>query len=159
MGEVVEIGSEVKKLKVGDRVVVPFTISCGACWFCERSLFSLCDISWDPGVANVVEVTGGNGPANGPTNTALIYIALKPLAERKVSAANIINRLRPKLNRLPVASVFLQPAQDILIGGRSTDALYQYTLQSDHAKELAPWGPILLNAMRRLPGLQDVNSD
>ena len=116
-------------------------------------------IKSDPGVANVVEVTGGSGPTTGPTNTALIYIALKPLAERKVSAMNIINRLRPKLNRLPVASVFLQPVQDISIGGRQTNALYQYTLQSDSAKELAHWGPILLNAMRRLPGLQDVNSD
>src|ERR1700710_21991 len=45
MGEVIEVGSDVKKLKVGDRVVVPFTISCGACWFCEQTLFSLCDVS------------------------------------------------------------------------------------------------------------------
>jgi multidrug efflux pump len=112
-------------------------------------------IKSDPGVANVVEGTGGSGA----TNTAFIYMALKPLAERKVSAAEIIDRLRPKLNRLPVASVFLQPAQDIRMGGRSSNALYQYTLQSDDAKELARWGPILLNAMRRLPGLQDVNSD
>jgi multidrug efflux pump len=112
-------------------------------------------IKSDPGVANVVEGTGGSGA----TNTAFIYMTLKPLAERKVSAAEIINRLRPKLNRLPVPSVFLQPAQDIRIGGRSSNALYQYTLQSDDAKELAHWGPILLNAMRRLPDLRDVNSD
>jgi multidrug efflux pump len=109
----------------------------------------------DPGVANVIEFTGGSGA----TNTAFVYIALKPLAERKVNAADIINRLRPQLNRLPVASVFLQAAQDIRIGGRGSNALYQYTLQSDSAKELAHWGPILLNAMRRLPGFQDVNSD
>jgi len=109
----------------------------------------------DPGVANVIEFTGGNGA----TNTAFVYIALKPLAERKVNAADIINRLRPQLNRLPVASVFLQAAQDIRIGGRGSNALYQYTLQSDSAKELGHWGPILLNAMRRLPGFQDVNSD
>jgi multidrug efflux pump len=112
-------------------------------------------IKSDPGVANVIEFTGGNGP----TNTAFVYISLKPLAERKVDAATIINRLRPQLNRLPVASVFLQAAQDIRIGGRGSNALYQYTIQSDSAKELAHWGPILMNAMRRLPGFQDVNSD
>jgi multidrug efflux pump len=112
-------------------------------------------IKKDPGVANVIAFTGGQGA----TNTASVYTALKPLAERKVNAADIINRLRPQLNRLPVASVFLQAAQDIRIGGRGSNALYQYTLQSDSAKELAQWGPILLNAMRRLPGFQDVNSD
>ena len=112
-------------------------------------------IKSDPAVANVIEFTGGQGA----TNTAFVYISLKPLAERKVNAADIINRLRPQLNRLPVASVFLQAAQDIRIGGRGSNALYQYTIQSDSAKELAHWGPILLNAMRRLPGFQDVNSD
>jgi multidrug efflux pump len=109
----------------------------------------------DPAVANVIEFTGGSGA----TNTAFVYISLKPLAERKVNAATIINRLRPQLASLPVASVFLQAAQDIRIGGRGSNALYQYTLQSDSSKELAHWGPILLNAMRRLPGFQDVNSD
>ena len=89
-------------------------------------------IKSDPAVANVIVFTGGNGA----TNTGFVYIALKPLAERKIGASEIINRLRPKLNRLPVASVFLQAAQD-----------------------LAKWGPILLNAMKHLPGLQDVNSD
>jgi multidrug efflux pump len=112
-------------------------------------------IKSDPGIANVIVFTGGSGA----TNTGFIYMALKPLSERKVGAAEIINRLRPKLNRLPVASAFLQASQDIRIGGRSSNALYQYTLQSDSAKELAQWGPILLNAMKHLPGLQDVNSD
>jgi multidrug efflux pump len=112
-------------------------------------------IKSDPAVANVIVFTGGSGA----TNTGFIYIALKPLSERKVGAAEIINRLRPKLNRLPVASAFLQAAQDLRIGGRASNALYQYTLQSDHAKELAQWGPILLNAMKHLPGFQDVNSD
>ena len=56
----------------------------------------------------------------------------------------MINRLRPKLNRLPVASAFLQAAQDLRIGGRSSNALYQYTIQSDDVKELSHWGPILL---------------
>jgi multidrug efflux pump len=112
-------------------------------------------IKSDPAVANVIEFTGGSGA----TNTAFVYISLKPLAERKIDAASIISRLRPQLNRLPVASIFLQPAQDIRIGGRGSNALYQYTIQSDSAKELAHWGPILLNSLRRLPGFQDVNSD
>ncbi|MGA9860656.1 MAG: efflux RND transporter permease subunit, partial [Terriglobales bacterium] len=109
----------------------------------------------DPAVANVIGFTGGNSA----TNSGSIYIALKPLAERKVSAAQIINRLRPQLNRLPVASAFLQAAQDLRIGGRSSNAMYQYTLQSDNVQDLSKWGPVLLNEMKHLPGLQDVNSD
>jgi multidrug efflux pump len=112
-------------------------------------------IKSDPAVANVTAYTGGNGATNG----GFIYIALKPLNERKVSAADIINRLRPKINRLPVASAFLQAAQDLRIGGRSSNALYQYTIQSDNVEDLSKWGPILLAEMKKLPGLQDVNSD
>ena len=109
-------------------------------------------IKADPAVANVNAYTGsGNG--------GFIYIALKPLDVRKVSAAQIINRLRPKLNRLPVASAFLQASQDIRIGGRSSNALYQYTIQSDNVQDLTKWGPILMAQMKKLPGFQDVNSD
>ena len=95
----------------------------------------------------------------GGSNGGFMYAALKPLDERKVSAMEIINRLRPKMNRLPVASAFLQPAQDLRIGGRGGNALYQYTLQADNVSDLAHWGPILLAQMKRLPGFQDVNSD
>ena len=112
-------------------------------------------IKADPAVANVITFTGGNGA----TNTGSIYIALKPLGERKVSAAQIIDRLRPQLNRLPVASAFLQSVQDLRIGGRSSNAMYQYTIQSDNMPDLTKWGPILLGEMKRLPGLQDVSSD
>jgi multidrug efflux pump len=110
----------------------------------------------DPAVANVIAFTGGSGA----TNTGSLYVALKPLAARKnVSAAQIINRLRPQLNRLPVASAFLQAVQDLRIGGRSSNAMYQYTLQSDNVQDLSKWGPILLKAMQKIPGLQDVSSD
>ena len=112
-------------------------------------------IKSDPAVANVIAFTGGSGA----TNTGFIYIALKPLAVRTVSAAQVIARLRPKLNRMPVASAFLQAAQDLRIGGRGGNAMYQYTLQSDNVKDLSKWGPTLLKEMKRLPGLQDVNSD
>ncbi|MGA3127355.1 MAG: efflux RND transporter permease subunit, partial [Candidatus Korobacteraceae bacterium] len=109
----------------------------------------------DPAVENVIASTGGNSA----TNTASIYIALKPLAQRKSNAVQIIGRLRPQLNRLPVASAFLQASQDLRIGGRGGNALYQYTLQSDNVKDLTKWGPVLLTEMKRLPGLQDVSSD
>jgi multidrug efflux pump len=112
-------------------------------------------IKKDPAVANVIAFTGGSGA----TNTGSMYIALKPLAERKVSAAQIIDRLRPQLNRLPVASGFLQAVQDLRIGGRSSNAMYQYTIQSDTVEDLIKWGPTLLNQMKRLPGFQDVSSD
>jgi multidrug efflux pump len=110
----------------------------------------------DPGVANVNAYIGGGG---GGSNGGFMYVALKPLDERKVGVTEIINRLRPKMNRLPVASAFLQAAQDLRIGGRGSNALYQYTLQADNVADLAKWGPILLANMKKLPGLQDVNSD
>ncbi len=112
-------------------------------------------IKKDPAVANVIAFTGGGGA----TNNGNIYVALKPLEDRDASASQIINRLRPKLNRLAGASAFLQPVQDLRIGGRSSNAMYQYTIQSDSAKTLAKWGPILLKAMQHLPGFQDVSSD
>jgi len=113
-------------------------------------------IQKDPGVAHVNAYTGGNGASNG----GFIYIALKPLGkDRKETAMQIINRLRPKMNRLPVASAFLQPVQDLRIGGRSSAALYQYTIQADNIADLFHWGPILLANMKKLPGLLDVNTD
>jgi multidrug efflux pump len=109
----------------------------------------------DPAVQNAICYTGGNGASNG----GFVYVALKPLDQRKIGAPQIIARLRPKLNRLPVASIFLQAAQDLRIGGRSSAALYQYTLQADNVNDLAHWGPILLAQIKKLPGFQDVNSD
>ena len=112
-------------------------------------------IKRDPGVDNVVAFTGGQGATNG----GFIFMALKPLEQRKAGAMQILARLRPKMNALPVASAFLQPAQDLRIGGRASNALYQYTIQSDSSQDLAKWGPVLLREMRKLPGFQDVNTD
>jgi multidrug efflux pump len=120
-------------------------------------------IKADPAVAHVNAYTG-------QSNGGFIYIALKPLGNsckeshppcdvRQTSAPEIINRLRPKMNRLPVAQAFLQAAQDLRIGGRGSAALYQYTIQSDNVADLAKWGPLLLGEMKKLPGFQDVNSD
>ncbi|HTW94934.1 MAG TPA: efflux RND transporter permease subunit [Tepidisphaeraceae bacterium] len=112
-------------------------------------------IKKDPAVQNVVVFTGGLGSSNG----GFVYVTLKPLDVRKISAFQVINRLRPKLNQIPTISVFLQAAQDLTIGGRQSNAMYQYTVQSDSENQLAKWGPILLAQMKRLPGLQDVNTD
>jgi len=109
-------------------------------------------IQTDPAVANVIVHTGSG-------NTGSINIALKPLNVRKISAAAVIDRLRPKLNALPVASAFLQAAQDLRIGGRQSNAMYQYTIQSDNVQDLSHWGPILLTGMQKIPGFQDVSSD
>ena len=109
----------------------------------------------DPGVQNVMGFTGGGGA----TNAANQFIALKPLNERTQSAAQIINELRPKLTRLTGANTFLQPVQDIRIGGRSSNAQYQYTLQAETSADLQNYGPKLLSALRKAPGFQDVNTD
>ncbi|MGB6668341.1 MAG: efflux RND transporter permease subunit [Candidatus Acidiferrum sp.] len=112
-------------------------------------------IKKDPAVQNVIAFTGGGGA----TNTGGIFIALKPLSERKIGAPQIISRLRPQLNRLPVASAFLQASQDLRIGGRSSAALYQYTIQSENISDLATWAPRVFAEMKRIPGFQDVNTD
>ena len=112
-------------------------------------------VKQDPAVANVMGFSGGGGA----TNTGNLFVILKPLNERKVSASEIINRLRPRLNRVTGASVFLQPSQDLRIGGRGGNALYQYTIQADNVADLQTWGPKLLEAIKKLPGFQDVSSD
>jgi multidrug efflux pump subunit AcrB len=111
----------------------------------------------DPAVATVQAFTGGGGGTT--TNTGRAFIALKPLNERKVSADEIINRLRPKLAQIPGVTLFLQASQDIRLGGRQSAAQFQYTLQSDNLQELVHWAPLLLNLMKKMPELTDVNSD
>jgi multidrug efflux pump len=116
-------------------------------------------IKADPAVAHVMAFSGGRGSSNG----GFLFVALKPLGhgkgERAASAMQVIGRLRPKLDRLPVASAFMQPGQELRIGGRGGNSLYQYTIQAENVTDLAKWGPILLENMRRQPGIEDVNSD
>jgi multidrug efflux pump len=109
----------------------------------------------DPAVQNVVAFTGGGGAANG----GFVFLALKPLAERKLRADQVIARLRPKLNSVPGASLFLQAGQDLRIGGRQSSAQYQYTIQSDTLNDLVKWGPILLAQVKKLPGFTEANTD
>jgi multidrug efflux pump len=112
-------------------------------------------IKIDPAVSSVVTFVGGNGA----TNSGFVYVALKPLEERKISSSQVINRLRPKLAGVPGAMTFLQAGQDLRIGGRQSNAQYQYTIQSENPSDLVKWGPIVLAEMRKLAGFTDVNSD
>jgi multidrug efflux pump len=112
-------------------------------------------IKSDPGVQNAMAFTGGQGS----TNAGFTFIALKPLNERKQSAAQIINELRPKLAAVPGAATYLNAVQDIRIGGRQSSAQYQYTLKAETTAELQTYGPALLSALRKAPGIQDANTD
>jgi len=112
-------------------------------------------IKIDPAVAAVINFVGGNSA----TNSGFVYVALKPLNERKVSSSEVINRVRPKLGAIPGAMTFLQAGQDVRIGGRQSNAQYQYTIQSENLQDLVKWGPIVLAEVRKLRGFTDVNSD
>ena len=108
----------------------------------------------DPAVDAVVGFTGG-----GRSNGGFMFVALKPLAVRKVSTDDVIARLRPKLGKEAGATLFMQAAQDIRTGGRESNAPYQYTLQSDSLSDLRTWGPKITEALKEVPELADVNSD
>ena len=109
----------------------------------------------DPAVDTMVGFAGGNTSAN----QGRMFISLKPLDERKVSADQVIARLRKKLAVVPGATLFMQSAQDLTIGGRMSQAQYQYTLQGEDVKELNAWAPKLQAKLRTLPQLRDVNTD
>ncbi len=102
-------------------------------------------------------MTGFTG--GGRRNGGFMFISLKPRAERDVSADQVIARLRVKLNKEPGASLFLQPVQDIRVGGRQRDAQYQFTLQGDDLNELRTWTPRLQRALADVPELADVSAD
>jgi multidrug efflux pump len=112
-------------------------------------------IKTDPAVENVMAFTGGGGP----TNSGFVFLGLKPLQERKANAGQMIDRLRPKLMAVPGANTFMQAGQDLRIGGRQSSAQYQYTIQSDNLQDLVQWGPVLLQQMRKMRILTDVNTD
>ena len=113
----------------------------------------------DPAVASVVGFTGqGSGGAGGQSNTGSVFIALKPIAQRGNINA-VMGRMRRSLSAVPGARLFLQPVQDIRVGGRQSNAAYQYTLQGDSASLLYEWAPKLLDALQNNPALRDVNTD
>ena len=108
----------------------------------------------DPAVETVVGYTGGS-----QTNSGVVFAELKPLAERNVSAAEIVDRLRPKLAAIPGANLYLTAPQDIHIGGHQGNAGYQYTLQADDLALLQRWAPVVTEALQHEPALIDVSSD
>ncbi|HET6802272.1 MAG TPA: multidrug efflux RND transporter permease subunit [Casimicrobiaceae bacterium] len=108
----------------------------------------------DPAVESVVAFTGG-----GRRNSGSMFVGLKPRSERRDSVEQVIARLRGKLAHEPGAGLFLTPVQDIRIGGRQSNAQYQYTLQADELDELRAWEPKIRQALSQLPELTDVNTD
>ncbi|MEW6438473.1 MAG: efflux RND transporter permease subunit [Pseudomonadota bacterium] len=114
----------------------------------------------DPAVQSVVGFTGGgSGGGRSGTNTGSVFVALKPLSQRTVSADQVMERLRGKLAAIPGARLFLQAVQDIQVGGRQSNAQFQYTLQGDTPEELNEWTPKLLAVLQKSHVLTDVNSD
>ncbi|BBH12561.1 multidrug efflux RND transporter permease subunit [Chromobacterium haemolyticum] len=111
-------------------------------------------VSRDPAVDTVLGFTGG-----GQRNSANMFVSLKPLSQRKESSDQVIARLRKTLAREPGAQLFLQAVQDIRIGGRASNAQYQYTLQGDDLTQLREWTPKVQQALMKLPMLADVNTD
>ena len=112
----------------------------------------------DPAVATLGSFIGA-GAGSSTVNNGRMFITLKPLTERKVHADVIINRLRRQLSRVPGISLFLQPVQDIRVGGRLTKAQFQYALQSSDLNELGKWSARLVDKLRESPLLRDVTSD
>ena len=115
----------------------------------------------DPAIESVAGSIGGLSSfgSSGSVNTSSFLASLKPLRERGVSAEAVLARLRPKLAKLSGATLYLQPTQDIRLGGRPSNAMYQYTLQSDDLAELENWAPKVTDALRRIPILTEVSSD
>jgi len=108
----------------------------------------------DPAVEHVVAFTGG-----GQRNSAFFFVVLKPIAQRKISADLIIARLRRQLAHQPGATLFLQAAQDVRVGGRGANAQYQYTLSGDDLAELRAWEPRIRQALSQIPEIVDVSTD
>jgi multidrug efflux pump len=113
----------------------------------------------DPAVDTVEGFAGGGGPGGGQLNSARMFISLKPPAERHITADLVIARLRPKLGRVAGASLYLQAAQDIRVGGRFGASQYQFTMRGDSVQDLQNYGPRMLQELRTVPIIADVNTD
>ena len=114
----------------------------------------------DPAVDVVTGNTGaGSGGGANAVNSGSVSIALKPLSQRDITAAQVVDRLRRKLNRIAGARLILQPVQDLRVGGRQSNALYQYSLQADSTSEVYEWTPKLVEELQKSRVLLDVNTD
>jgi len=124
----------------------------------RQKLQDLVDIvGLDPAVESVLGFTGGSWA--GTRNTGRVFASLKPLEERKLNVDQVIARLRGKLSKVPGATLYLQAVQDVRMGGRQSNAQYQFTLQAEDYQELSAWAPRVLDRLRKLPELVDLNSD
>jgi multidrug efflux pump len=112
----------------------------------------------DPAIAGVGSSIGTSS-YNSSVNRGRLFISLKPLSERRESAWDVINRLRPQLNAIPGLRVFMFPAQDVRTGGRSSDSSYEYTIWSPNYQELIRWAPVIDDRLQKVPQLVDVSSD
>jgi multidrug efflux pump len=117
-------------------------------------------VQTDPAVQDVVGSTGtGSGGGASQTNTGTVYVMLKPLSQRHISADRVIARLRTALANVPGGRLFLQSTQDVRVGARQANAEYQYTLLGDNAADIYRFAPKFLEELKRSPVLADVNSD
>ena len=112
----------------------------------------------DPAVASLSTFIGVDG-TNYTLNSGRVLINLKPLAERRISASEVIRRLQPRLASLSGITLFMQPVQDLTVEDRVSRTQYQYTLEDPNAQELELWGPRLVEALGKMPELRDVSSD
>jgi multidrug efflux pump len=110
----------------------------------------------DPAVSGVIGFTGGG---RGTINSAQMFVTLKDLSIRKMTADQVVGRLRPRLAHIPGGTLFLVPVQDVRIGGRQSASQYQYTLQGDNLADLNKWAPQVMGKVKTIPGVVDVNSD
>ena len=118
-------------------------------------------VAADPAVDTVIGFTGGGGGGGGAStvNQARMFVSLKPLAERKITVDFIMQRLRPKLGRIPGATLYLQAAQDLRVGGRNSAALYQFTMRGDNLTDLIRYAPQMFQQLKSIPIIVDVNTD
>jgi multidrug efflux pump len=145
--------------RLGGRTLAAQDISFPAMRDKQRELAQM--VLDDPAIATVTAFAGGAGPGGGSNNTGFMFIALKPLNQRpgRVSADDVVNRLRRKLTSIPGAILYLQVQQEFQSGGRGSAAQYQYTLSDESLEELNSWAPMLLARARSMPELRDINSD
>ncbi len=113
-------------------------------------------VQQDPAIDTVTAFTGGGG---GGENSAHMFAQLKDISIRKVSADQVIARLRKKLSGIPGATLYLQSVQDVSVGGRGSNSQFQYTLQADKIADLNHWAPLLMARLNKIPELQDLNTD
>jgi multidrug efflux pump len=117
------------------------------------------DVLKDPAAVNVIAFTGGSGGGGSAVNSGRMFVTLKPLEERKLTVDEVIARMRNRLSRQPGATLFLQATQDLRIGGRRSNAEYQYTIQDSDLNELNEWAPRMLAKLQTLPELTDLSTD